>query len=224
MRIPKALIFDMDGTIVDNMRWHAIAWLALFEDQGCPTTEEEFYKTAGFTSAEVVRHFISPDLPEEEIRCLARQKEFLYRFLYKDHIKPVPGLRRLLRDARAHGCKLALATAAGDRNIRFTLKHLKLESEFDAIAGASEVQRGKPEPDIFLLAASKLQVEPAECVVFEDGRPGVQAARRAGMGSVAVATVHPAEELQSWPEVDLVIRDFREVTVPKLARVLPSSR
>jgi beta-phosphoglucomutase family hydrolase len=222
MRRPKALIFDMDGTIVDNMRWHAVAWLALFEDQGCPTTEEEFYKTAGFTSAEVVRHFISPDLPEEEVRCLARQKEFLYRFLYKDHIKPVPGFRRLLKDARSHGCKVALATAAGDRNIRFTVHHLQLEDAFDAIAGASEVQRGKPEPDIFLLAASKLGVDPTDCVVFEDGRPGVQAARRAGMGSVAVATVHSLEELQAWPEVDWAIRDFREVTIPKLAHVLPA--
>ncbi|MFQ3588025.1 MAG: beta-phosphoglucomutase family hydrolase [Fimbriimonadaceae bacterium] len=207
----RALIFDMDGTLVDNMEYHAKAWIALFADNGVAVTEEEFYRTAGMKATETVRHFMGGEVPEDQCRMYAAQKEFLYRYLYRPKLRPVRGLRPLIRSARSHGLKLAVATASSRRNIEFTLGGLGLRDAFDAVAGAHEVERGKPHPDLFLLAARRMEVEPEQCLVFEDAGNGLEAAHRAGMRAIGVATFHSHADLASYPSTVRVVRHFGEL-------------
>jgi beta-phosphoglucomutase family hydrolase len=213
----RAFIFDMDGTMVDNMAWHCKTWVEFFLDEGIAVEEQEFMRLAGKTTPELVRMFIGREVSDAEIAHLGDKKEFLYRCLYRPHIKPVKGLRALLRDARAHGIKLGVATAALPKNIEFTLAGIGVKELLDAVVGAAEVKHGKPEPDLFLLIAERLGVKPEECVVFEDAAMGFEAARRAGMRAVALATGHTREELSAMPGVTLVADDF---SVPEVRALL----
>ena len=206
----------MDGTLVDNMEYHAKAWIALFADNGVTVTEDEFYRSAGMKSTETVRHFMGPDIPEDQCRLLAAQKELLYRYLYRPKLRPVRGLRQLIRKARSRGLKLAVATASNPKNIDFVLDGLGLREAFDTVAGAHDVERGKPHPDLFLLAASRMEVEPERCLVFEDAVNGLEAAHRAGMRAVGVATVHSHSELESYPGTVRVVHHFGEVRLREI--------
>lgn len=214
----KAFIFDMDGTMVNNMAWHCKAWVEFFHDQGVEVAEDEFMRLAGKTTKELITMFIGRPVTDEECRHYAAQKEFLYRYMYRPHLKQVPGLRQLVRDARAKGIKIAVATASDPKNIEFTLSLLKVKDLLDAIAGASEVKHGKPEPDIFLLAASKLGVDPSECIVFEDAEMGLEAASRAGMPAAAVITGHTREQLQAMNGATWVVEDFNDPQVRALLK------
>lgn len=215
----KAFIFDMDGTMVDNMAWHCKTWVELFRDEGVTVEAEEFMRLAGKTTPELVKTFIGREVTEAEIKRLGDQKEFLYRCMYRPHIKPVKGLRALLRDARAHGIKVGVATAALPKNIEFTLTSIGVMQDLDAVVGAAEVKHGKPEPDLFLLVAQRLGVDPAACVVFEDAEMGFEAAHRAGMRAVALTTGHTREQLSAMRGVTLVAEDF---SVPEVRALLKS--
>lgn len=217
----KAFIFDMDGTMVDNMAWHCKTWVELFRDEGVVVEAQEFMRLAGKTTPELIRTFIGREVTEAEVARLGDQKEFLYRCMYRPHIKPLKGLRALLRDARAHGIKVGVATAALPKNIEFTLTEIGVKGDLDAVVGAAEVKHGKPEPDLLLLVAQRLGARPEECVVFEDAQMGFEAAHRAGMRAVAVTTGHTREELSSMRGVTLVADDFSVPEVRALLRKRP---
>lgn len=218
---PIGWIFDMDGTLADNMIYHARAWIALFEDQDLEVSMEAFMPTAGMKSPEVVRHFMG-DLSDDIVNELCGQKDVLYRFLYRHRIRPMPGLLKLLAAARRQGVRLAVATASGPRGLAMMREGLRLDDRFDAIAGGAEVARGKPFPDVFLLAGERLGVPPARCIVFEDAELGVEAAARAGMPVIGVAStgVDP-DRLAALPAVRRVITDFRGLTVADVNQFLP---
>jgi beta-phosphoglucomutase family hydrolase len=208
----KAIIFDMDGTLVDNMRLHFESWYDLFWDLGVNLSLERVIEIVnGKTTDEILRDVLGSGLSAQKMDEFAERKEFHYRAIFRRHIKPLHGLRQFLRHARKSGLKLALATSAGPHNIEFTLSALKLKDYFPVIAGGKDVQHGKPEPDLFQLAASRLAMRAQECLVFEDSRVGLEAARRAGMRAVAVSTGFPMEELAELPNVIAVIRDYREL-------------
>lgn len=210
----------MDGTLVDNMAYHARAWIALFADKGVTVSWEEFMPTAGMKSPEVVRHFMG-DLDDATVTEYCGQKEVLYRFLYGPRIRPLPGLYPLLTRARRAGVRLAVATASGPRNLAMMRDHLRLDERFDALAGGAEVARGKPHPDVFLLAAERLGVPAERCVVFEDAELGVEAAKRAGMPVIGLATTGvDAERLAAFPHVERVVRDYRGLTVASVNAAL----
>jgi beta-phosphoglucomutase family hydrolase len=214
----KAFIFDMDGTMANNMAWHCKAWVELFRDEGVTVAEEEFMRLAGKTTRELIHTFIGKPVTDDECRHLAAQKEFLYRYMYRPHIKPVPGLRQFLRDARAKGIKIGVATAADPKNIEFTLENLKVKDLLDQVVGAAEVKHGKPEPDLFLLVAQKLGVDPRDCLVFEDAEMGFEAAFRAGMPAIAMITGHTREQLAQMNGVTSVADDFNDPVIRKLLR------
>jgi beta-phosphoglucomutase len=195
----KGLIFDMDGTLVHNMHFHQQAWLAFLEQHGIRVTDAEFHEKNAGTILEVVPKFFEGLTDRDEIIRLGRQKEALYRDLYRPHVKPLPGLREFLEAARDGGIKLALATAADQPNIDFTLEELGLTAHFDAITGAEEVKKGKPDPEVFLISARKLGLTPTECIVFEDSHVGIRAGLAAGMPVIAMATTHTREELKERP-------------------------
>lgn len=206
---PSAVLFDMDGTLVDNMRFHVQAWVAFARALGLEGEPEERFERefAGKRNEEILAVLLGRPLPAEEATRLAEQKEAHYRALYAPHLAPLRGARELLTRLRQGGCPLAVATAAPAANRDFVLEGLGLRPFFSQVIGAEDVTRGKPAPDIFLASARALGVAPASCVVFEDALNGILAARAAGMFAVGVTTMLSEQTLRE-AGAHWVIRDF----------------
>jgi beta-phosphoglucomutase family hydrolase len=215
----QALIFDMDGTIVDNMGVHTAVWLELFLEYGLEMTPLEFQvATAGNTNSQLLRKLINAEMSDAEVEVIASKKENRYREQYRPLLQPLVGLEPLLQQARQANFKLAVATAANEPNIEFVLDGLNLRDYFDTVVGADDVSRGKPHPDLFLLAAERLKLPPEVCLVFEDSLAGLEAAHRAGMQAVAVTTSHTADEMLPLPSVQQAIADFTQFHLPDLMK------
>jgi beta-phosphoglucomutase family hydrolase len=192
-----AAVFDMDGTLVDNMRFHAEAWVAISRRLGVEASAERFEREfAGKKNEEIFPLLLGRRVPPEELERLAEEKESHYRALYGPHVALHTGAEGFLRRLRGAGVKLAVATAAPKRNRELVLDGLGIRGWFGRVVGAEEVTRGKPAPDIFLAAARALGVEPEACVAFEDAVNGVRSARAAGMLTVGLTTTTPAEMLR----------------------------
>jgi beta-phosphoglucomutase family hydrolase len=213
----SAFIFDMDGTIVDNMAFHTDSWLAFFERHGKTYDADAFFReTAGAQGREILRERLGHEISEDEIAVLAHEKDELYREMYGPHRSAIQGFEDFVAAARARGVKLAVATSAPPANIVFTLDELDLRRHFDAVVGAADVARGKPHPDVFLKAAETLGVDPAHCVVFEDAPMGVEAARRAGMKAVVITTTLPAAAFAEFDNVVRIVEHYEDVNVGDL--------
>ncbi len=213
----RAFIFDMDGTIVDNMAFHTRSWVTFFQKRGHEIDEGEFFlRTAGRQGHEIMRAYLGDDLSDAENARLNTEKEGVYRALYAPHRATVGGFDALIANARSAQIALAVATAAPDANISFTLDGLDLRRHFDAVVGAADVKRGKPEPDVFLMAAERCGVAPEHCIVFEDAPLGVEAARRAGMRAVALTTTLPAQAFTGFDNVICIAPDFSALSIAAL--------
>ena len=194
---PRAVLFDLDGTLVDNMPFHIEAWLAMARSLDVALTAEHFERDFnGRRNEEIFPALLNRPVPPEELARLAEQKERHYRALYTPHLAPLRGARELLERLRAAGLGLAVASSAPRDNRTFVLEGLALRPFFAHVVGAEDVTRGKPAPDLFLAAARALGVEPSTCVVFEDAVNGIRAARAAGMIAVGVTTLTPGEDLR----------------------------
>jgi beta-phosphoglucomutase family hydrolase len=207
----SAAIFDLDGTLVDNMRFHAEAWAALFARLGHAVPPERFaVELAGRKSEEIFALLLGHALPRAESERLAAEKEASYRAAFRAHMEPLRGAREMLARLRAGGLKLAVASAAPRENRDLVLDGLALRAQFDRVIGAEDAARGKPAPDIFLAAAAALEVEPRECLAFEDAVNGVRAARAAGMRCFAVSTTAPEAALRE-AGAEAVAADFTQL-------------
>jgi beta-phosphoglucomutase len=205
----SAFIFDMDGTLVDSMPFHIQAWMDLLAGRGMRATPEAFLRqTGGKTNHQILREVFGDCLSEAEIAAYAERKETLYRSLYGSHLKPLAGLIDFLSEAQRLHIPMAVATSAGKANRQFVLQGLDIESYFSAVIGVEEIHEGKPHPEIFLRAAEKLGVDPANCLVFEDALAGIEAAFRADMKAVALTTTVDREEFQDLPAVIRIAKDF----------------
>jgi len=212
-----AFIFDMDGTIVDNMAFHTDSWIAFFARRGKTYDPDAFFReTAGAQVREILRERLDADIPDDEIAVLAQEKEALYREMYAPHRSAIRGFEDFVTRARADGVKLAVATSAPPANIVFTLDELDLRRHFDAVVGAADVARGKPHPDVFLKAAEKLGAPPADCIVFEDAPMGVEAARRAGMRTVVITSTLPADAFREFDNVVRIVAHYEELDIGEL--------
>lgn len=204
----RALIFDMDGTIVDNMRYHEAAWGRLLTEHGLPFDAESFFrKTAGMASAEILSPLF-PEADQTRIDALGHDKEIYYREAYGPHVAPLAGLLPLMARADAAGIPMALASAAPPGNIDIVLDTLKLRERFVAIVSPSQGFPGKPNPDLFLEAARRMGVAAGDCIVFEDAPNGVEAARRAGMRAAALLTMLDAREFSGYDNLIASAQDF----------------
>jgi HAD superfamily hydrolase (TIGR01509 family) len=192
----KAVLFDMDGVIVDNLPYHVEAWLLFCERNGIPLTKEIFYKELnGMNSKDTFEWFYQKEMTRKEVEVLEEQKELLYREFYADHRKPAEGLLAFLNDLRSRGIKTALATSAGPGNIDFIVDGLGIRDQFDAIIGGAEVTKGKPDPEIYVKAAALVGVSAADCWVIEDSLQGIASGLAAGARVVGITTSHTAEEV-----------------------------
>ena len=211
---PLAVIFDIDGTIVDNMHLHAEAFAAFAERHGLPPlTVEDRARLDGRRNSEIFPILFKRDVPREEWIAYEHEKEGLYRELSRGRLTPLNGLRALIDRLRTRGIAMALATSAPEPNVVHTLRELDLDDAFAVIVRGDQVPRGKPAPDVFIEAARRLNVAPRECLVFEDAPMGVAAARAAGMPVVALTTSFPASHFASLPDPPSVAcSDFDDAT------------
>ena len=216
---PRAVIFDIDGTIVDNMHLHAEAFAVFAERHGLPPlTPEDRARLDGRRNTEIFPVLFKRDVPREEWQVYEHEKESLYRELSRGRLTPMKGLHDFIARLKADGVKVALATSAPQLNVAHTLTELGLIGDFPIIVRGDEVPRGKPAPDVFLEAARRLNVAPAKCLVFEDAPMGVAAAQAAGMCVVAVTTSFQTAHFEQLnPPPSLTCCDFEEFLHQHLA-------
>ena len=207
----EALIFDMDGTMVDSMPWHARAWVEYGRRKGLAIDIPHFMRrTTGRTAFECACELMGREVSEAESLEITHAKESIYRELFGAAFCEVAGFSSFARAAAAGGLKIAVGTAGDRHNIAFTMSQLKMNPPPLAIVGGDEGLPGKPQPAIFLEAARRIGVPPERCVVFEDAPFGIEAARRGGMRAVAVCSTHSAAEL-AGPHVIAAVRDYDEL-------------
>jgi beta-phosphoglucomutase len=197
----------MDGVLVNTGELHFQAWRRLAESRGQELSREQFTPTFGMTNPDAIRQLFGESRPEET-RKLALFKEEAFRSLLVGRVTALPGAAELVRALDAAGHPQAVASSAPRENIDFILEALGLAACFDAVASADDVRRGKPNPEIFTLAARRLGVPPLDCVVLEDAVVGVRAAIRAGMRVYAVTTTRARDELA---HADRVVDSLEEL-------------
>jgi HAD superfamily hydrolase (TIGR01509 family) len=209
---PRAVIFDIDGTIVDNMHLHAEAFAVFAGRHGLPPlTSEDRARLDGRRNSEIFPILFKRDVPTHEWLAYEEEKEGLYRELSRGRLLPMKGLPVLIDRLIRSGIAMALATSAPEANVAHTLCELELAEAFSVIVRGDEVPRGKPAPDVFIEAARRLGVDPEDCLVFEDAPMGIAAAHAAGMRVVALTTSFQAAHFaQLQPPPSLVCGDFEE--------------
>jgi HAD superfamily hydrolase (TIGR01509 family) len=184
------VLWDLDGTLIDSAESHWLAWREVLTPKGYDLTYEEFAASFGQRNDDVLRSYLDPGLPANEIEEIGSIKEAVYRqSILKNGMKLLPGVRDWVERLKAAGWRQAVASSAPLQNIKAILEVTNLRC-FEAIVSAEDVERGKPDPQVFLLAANKLQVHPSRCVVVEDTPAGVRAARRASMRVIGVLSSH----------------------------------
>lgn len=205
----SAVIFDMDGVIVDNQKYHLLAWeqFCLKHSFQCVinTFSAQYF---GKSNHEILNALSGQILTSDIALKLGEEKEEVYRKLYRNEIKPLNGLVELLKKLKSDNKLVAIASSAPISNIDFVLDSLSIRQYFDVIVDVSMVKNSKPDPEIYLKAADLLNVNPSKCLVFEDSHSGIKAALSAGMNVIAIATTHKKEELN--PNL-LKINDFEEL-------------
>ena len=188
---PRAVLWDVDGTLIDSAEYHWLTWRETLSNEGFTLTRDRFDASFGRRNDEILRSYFGSDLPASEIERISSAKEGRYRELVLTRgIEPLPGVRRWLGRLKAEGWRQAIASSAPRVNLEAILTALGIASYFDAVASAEDVERGKPDPQIFLVTAAKVGVPPARCVVVEDAPAGIEGARRAGMRSIGVLSSH----------------------------------
>ena len=210
---PVAVIFDMDGTMVDNRTYHEAAWIELGRKHGLPITPE-FYlrKLHSKSNREVLCELFGAEADEELIRRITDQKESIYRELYAPYVREIPGLTELLVALRKAGVSCAVVSNSPHVNVDFILERLHLHDFFRCVLSADDVAKGKPDPELFLTAVERLDASPDRCVVLEDSASGFLAAERAGISyAIITAGAEPEQVLRFQNKACAVYHDFTEV-------------
>jgi beta-phosphoglucomutase len=198
-----AAIFDMDGVLVDTYQAHYRSWLEMAHAEGLDFGEEEFARTFGRTSREVIAKNWGKDLGNEEIAALDAKKEAAFRRIIEAHMPVMPGAVELLRALGEAGFRLAVGSSGPPENVDMVLDRMNVRGLLGAVVTGRDVTRGKPDPQVFLLAAQRLGVPPRRCAVVEDAPLGIAAAKAAGMAGIGLAsTGRTREELK---QADLVV-------------------
>lgn len=205
----KAVLWDLDGVLVDTAPFHFQAWQELFQSVDKGFAEADFRRTFGLRNDAILGDILG-ELTPAEVERLAQRKEELYRDKVEGRVTAIPGAMDLLRRLQERGSKMAIVSSTPRENVRVVLRSLGLEGVFGAVVAEEDAPKGKPDPQGFLVAAEKLGVATGECVVIEDAPGGVEAAKRAGMRCIGVTTSRPREALAG---ADLVVDSLEEATV-----------
>ena len=203
---PILAIFDHDGVLVDSLALHQRAWLELGKETGLPITAAFIHETFGMTNPSIFERLLGGSATPGDVRRLSEMKEACYRESARDTLVLMEGVRELLDALTAAGVTLAIGSSGVLKNLELTIEACGLRDRFRAIASLEDIERGKPDPQVFLVAAGKCGVPPSRCVVFEDATVGVRAAKAAGMRAVGVTNTHPAGPLREAGADEVVDR------------------
>jgi len=206
-----AVIFDMDGVIVHTNPFHAIAFAEFFRKHKVDFKEEDFVEHMyGKHNSYIMSHFFGRPINGSELKALEDEKEALFREIYKDKVEAVWGFEGFLKALKGAGFSTGVATSAPWANLELVTGKLDIAGQMGSMLASEDVLKHKPDPEIYLKSAKRLDVNPSHCVVFEDSFSGVTAAKRAGTRVVGVLSSHGVDEL---PPCDHYIRDYREINV-----------
>jgi beta-phosphoglucomutase len=217
----RAVIFDVDGVLVDSYHAHLESWVLMAREHGLRITEDEFATTFGQTSREIIARFWGPGLSPADREALDARKESIYRDLIRARFPAMDGAVELIDALAAAGFLLAVGSSGPPENIALTLERLGRSTSFQARVTGRDVTRGKPDPQVFAIAADRLGIPAARCAVIEDAPVGIAAARAAGMASIALVGTALAEALAA---ADLVVTSLRELTPPAVAALVDRPR
>jgi beta-phosphoglucomutase len=216
-----AVIFDVDGVLVDSYEAHFQSWLALARESGFDFTREQFAETFGRTSRDIIRHFWGDAVSEDEIEPMDERKEALYRDIVRQDFPAMPGADDAIAALHDAGFRLAVGSSGPPRNVALALDSLEFGTLIDARVTGRDVSKGKPDPQVFLLAAERLGCEPERCLVVEDAPAGIEAARRGGMAVIGlVSSGRTREELSA---ADYVAETMRQITPQRVLEFIEAN-
>lgn len=206
----KAFLFDLNGTMIDDMKYHIVAWSDMLNNVlGAGLSYEEVKRQMYGKNEELLIRVFGPDkFSREEMQQYSMEKERRYQAAFLPELKLLEGLPELLDEAKATGIRMAIGSAANTFNIDFVLDNLRLRSYFDAIISADDVEISKPDPDTYLKCAAAVGVTTKDCLVFEDAPKGVEAAFNAGMDCVVLTTLHEPYEFSAYPNIIHFMNDY----------------
>ncbi|MHB1422887.1 MAG: HAD family hydrolase [Gemmataceae bacterium] len=217
----KAAIWDVDGTLVDTAELHFRSWQEACREKGREFTRDDFTATFGQRNPEIIRRLFGERFNEQEIAALGDRKEILYREEASKGVELLPGVHGLVEELHHAGFAQAIGSSAPHANLELILRLTGIARFFAAVVGSEDTQRGKPDPQVFLLSAERLGVSPSRCVVFEDAVAGVQAARAGGMKCVAVRCVgHHSEASLRQAGADLVVETLQQASADTIRTLL----
>ena len=207
----KAFLFDLNGTMVDDMLYHIKSWHTILNELGAQISLEKTKTECYGKNDELLERVFPNRFTIEEKKKLSLAKEQKYQEEYFPNLQLLPGLGAFLNMGQANNIAMAIGSAAIRLNIDFVIDNLKIRDYFGAIVSADDVLISKPHPETFLSCAAKLQIDPADCIVFEDAVKGVEAALNANMRCIVLTTMHHAEEFANFPNVIKIIKDYTEL-------------
>ena len=212
----KAFIFDLNGTMIDDMQYHIIAWHRILNELGAGLSLERVKAECYGKNDELLERIFPGRFSEAEKNRMSLDKEKQYQEAFRPLLQLLPGLPPFLEQSKQAGIPMSIGSAAIRYNIDFVLDGLDIRHYFNALVSADDVQRSKPDPETFLSCAQRMGVDPANCIVFEDAPKGVEAARRAGMKAVVITTLHEAHEFKEWDNVLFCAPDFNDPGMEQL--------
>lgn len=208
----QAFLFDMNGTMINDMHFHERAWHHILNNElNTPFTMEQVKAQMYGKNEELFERVFGKDVfSDEQVVALSLYKEQRYQQEFLPHLKLIDGLYSFLATAHSKAIKMAIGTAASPFNVNYVLDHIPVRQYFDAIITADDVAVSKPHPDVFIKCADALQVPYAHCIVFEDSPKGVEAAQNAGMKAVVIKTYHSEDEFAHLQNILLFVDDFTD--------------
>jgi HAD superfamily hydrolase (TIGR01509 family) len=215
----KGFLFDMDGTMIDNMMIHHRAWQRKLSELGLEMTLQEVKENIHGVNHEILARLFGDRFSPAERDRIAAEKEAAYREIYLPQLRLIDGLQAFLDEAHAMGIPMAIGTAAPEENAYFIIKELGLGHYFQGIFHSGSVSKGKPDPEIFELAAASLDLKASDCLIFEDSVTGAEAAERAGAAAIIVTTTHAEEEFTRFSNVRRFIKNYEGLS-PQSVRTL----
>ncbi len=205
----QAILFDMDGTLIDNMMIHHEAWRVALAEHGLVMTIEEVMVEIHGVNHEILARLFGDTFTIHEAKQFALKKEAAYRRIYADQITLIPGAGRFLHKAQELMVPMGVATAAPLENVDFVFRHLPIKNIFKAVKHAGDVNRGKPDPQVFEITAAALGADVSRCLVFEDSITGAEAARRAGADVTILTTTQGAQEFSGMNNIVSFSKDYQ---------------
>jgi beta-phosphoglucomutase family hydrolase len=217
----KAFLFDLNGTMIDDMPFHITAWHKLFNDFGANFSRERAMQECYGKNDEILDRIFPGKFSQAEKNDISIKKETAYQKVYLPHLKLINGLPALLEEAKKNNIKIAIGSAAIMFNIDFVLDNLKIRHYFDAIVSADDVQISKPNAETYLKCAVALGVQPHECIVFEDVPKGVESAANASMKSIVITSQHTENEFAAFDNIIAFADNYENLKLKDIIATAP---